>query len=245
MRNMLTIWRREFMAVFFSPVAYVTMVVFLSMTGWTFLEALDRHDGARDPLTVLFFLSIFFWIPILVTVVTMRLFSEERSSGTIEMLMTAPVSDSSVVMGKYAGALTFVLLVISTCAIHLLVILRLSAGVASVDRGALAGGALMIVLISALCTAIGMCISMLTRNQIIAAICCFSAVCIPFFIHSLLSSLPIVRDSLVQYMALETHIIDFSKGYVSLQAVVLYLSATIFSLFAAIRLLESRRWFIG
>jgi len=242
---MFSIWRRELVAYFVSPVAYVTIVLFTAMTGWTFLQALEGNVGTQTSITVIFFLSLFFWVPILVTVVTMRLFSEEKRQGTIESLMTAPVTDAAVVLGKYAGALTFLLIVTSLSLVDLFLLARVSPAIESLDGGAVVGGCIIVTLVLAFCAAIGLFMSLLTRNQIVAAISCFCAICVPFFAKSLASSLPVVSDSLVQYVSLETHIVDFARGFVSLQAATLYLSATCFCLFASVRVLESRRWFGG
>lgn len=242
MRNMFIIWRREFMAYFISPVAYVTITLFMVMTGWTFMQVLEENAGLDDPVTVLFFVSLFFWIPILVTVVSMRLFAEEKRVGTMEALMTAPVTETAVVMGKYAGALTFLLVVTSLSLIDLFLVVKLSPGIESLDMGAVVGGCIIVVLALGLCGAIGMFISLLTQNQIVAAIACFSAICFPFFARNLASFLPLLSDTVVEYVSIEAHIVDFARGFVSLQTLVLYLTGTVFCLFASIRLLESRRW---
>ena len=82
----------------------------------------------------------------------------------------------------------------------------------------------------------------MTKNQIVAAICCFCAVCIPFLFTYLVVVLPVGSDKIVEYLSTETHILDFARGSVDMRPVVMYVSGTVFVLFTAVRVLESRRW---
>src|SRR3989339_1774952 len=113
MRNFFAIWRRELAACFLSPIAYVTMVFFLIASGSTFLVGVIKNVGSNVFLTNLLFASIVMWLTVLISIVSMRLFTEEVRAGTIEMLMTAPVTETEVVLGKYAGAVTFVLCIVA------------------------------------------------------------------------------------------------------------------------------------
>jgi len=243
MRNFFTIWRRELSACFLSSVAYVTMVVFLTMSGWVFLQLVEGHVGSSERLSVLLFkVIIFFWMPILVTLITMRLFAEEKRSGTIETLMTSPVTEAEVVLGKYAGAIAF-LLVVAVPAVSAIFILSLmSPGIGAVDLGAVMGGCLVLVLIAGFCTSIGLLLSLLTRNQIVAAVCCFCGALVPLLTGHLVSILPLGSESILEYVSADVHILDFARGSVDTRPIVLYVSGTAFMLFAAVRVLESRRW---
>ena len=244
MRNFFTIWRRELSACFLSPIAYVTMVVFLGMSSWTFLEAVKKNAGTSVPLQVLLFVSIFFWLPILITVITMRLFAEEKRSGTIETLMTAPVTDAEVVLGKYAGAVSFLLFVVvpGVAGIFLLAWVNPAMSLVDLDLGAIVGGGLILLLLSAFCLSIGLVVSLLTKNQIVAGICCFGAVCLPFLFGYMVPDLPVGPERVVQQLSAETHILAFSRGSVDTRPIVLYFTGTVFMLFTATRFLESRRW---
>jgi ABC-2 type transport system permease protein len=242
MRNFLTLWRRELAANFLSPVAYVTMVAYLSMTGWTFMQAVERHVGTDEPLQIILYMSAFFWLPLLITVICMRLFAEEKRCGTIETLMTAPVSDTDVVLGKYAGALAFVVLVAGPVVGFLYLLDAFSPGIATLDTGGIIGGAMILLLVSAFSTAVGLLVSLLTRNQIVAAICCFSAIVLPFLLPYLTRGVPGTPQAIVQYVSVGDHILDFCRGSVDTRPVLLYVSGTMFLLFASVRVLESRRW---
>jgi ABC-2 type transport system permease protein len=242
MKNFFTLWRRELTACFLSPVAYVTLVVFLLFSGGTFLLVVFANRDSGEPLPSMMFASISVWLTILVTVVSMRLFSEEKRMGTLETLLTAPVTDAQVVFGKYAGALTFLLVVVAPAVGVIFVFNWLSPGVRYVDPGAVAAGSLVLFLVAALCMAIGMTLSLLTENQIVAAICTFCAVWVVLLLGWLLSLLPFGSGTVVEAVSGITHIADAARGVVDTRPVVLYLSGTAFMLFVAVRLLEMRRW---
>ena len=242
MRSVFTIWRREISACFLSPIAYVTMIVFLLLSSWTFWNAVSSRIGAMESLPFLMTMSILFWFPVLVAVVTMRLFAEERRSGTLETLLTAPVTEAALVAGKYAGSVMFLIIVIAPAFSSIYILARLSPGIQSLDGGALAGGMIIVMMMTALCASIGLLISIVTKNQIIAFICCFCGILIPLVIGRFIKILPFGSDILVDYLSLEIHLLDFSKGSVDMRPVVLYATLTVFFLFVSVRVLESRRW---
>jgi ABC-2 type transport system permease protein len=244
MNNILTLWRREMAAYFFSPLAYVTLVVFLLTTSGTFMVGVLRNIGGNEPLASLLFEAVFLWLPILLTVVSMRLFAEEKRSGTIETLMTAPVTDTQVVLGKYAGALTFILLVGFLSLSPAFILARLSPGIdlVDVDLGSVAGGGAILVLVSALLLAVGLLVSLMTKNQVVSAICTLCAIWLVLMVGWLLSLIPGSPRHLTDYLSITRHIDDFARGSVELSLIVMYLSSTAFVLFSAVRVLESRRW---
>jgi ABC-2 type transport system permease protein len=241
-RRFLAIWRRELAATFLSPVAYVTMVVFFGLTGMIFWDAVKVNVGTHEPLAAMLFAGVIFCLTILVTVVSMRLFAEEKRQGTLETLMTAPVTEAEVVLGKYAGALTFVLFSSTVPVGYVFVLDAMSPGIDFVDLGALAGGYLVTALLAAFTLSIGLFISLLTRNQIVAAIACFCAVWLVLLAGSFGSLGPPAQASLGEYMGSVGHIQDFSRGSVDTRPIVLYLSGTALMLFASVKALESSRW---
>jgi ABC-2 type transport system permease protein len=242
MRNFMTLWRRELAANFLSPVAYVVTALYLLVAGWTFMQAVQRNLGTQESPEVLLFAAVFFWMPLFVTTITMRLFAEEKRSGTIEALMTAPVTDVEVVLAKFAGAWAFLLLSAIPVLIPSYTLVRLGAGSGWMDAGGLIAGCLLLVVIAAACVAIGLFVSLLTRNQIVAAVCCFCAICSPFLVRPLLENLPFGSDRLLDLLAADTHISDFSRGSIDTRPLLLYVSVTGFFLFASVKVLESRRW---
>ncbi len=242
MFNMLTIWQKELRTYFLSSIAYVTAFVYLGVTAWVFTEAVKAQTGSEAQLPVLLVMSSLLGLPVLATVITMRLFAEERRQGTIEMLMTAPVTEAQVVLGKYAGALTFMILALLPAIGFIFVFSALSPGIAEVDVGAIIGGGIILLLLSVFTISIGMVVSILTRNQIVAAIASFFFICAPFLLERAIVLMPLGRESLVSYISLENHIVEFSRGILDTRPIVLYLSSSILLVFAAVRLLQLRRW---
>ncbi len=242
MSNFLTIWRRELAACFNAPVAYVTMVLFLAVTGGTFLAQTMRSIGLHDPLPLILCASIVLWLTVLITVVSMRLFAEEKRTGTLESLMTAPVTEGEVVLGKFAGAFTFMALVTAPTVGNLYLLRLISGGEVAVDGGALFGGCLILALVAALCTSIGLLISLLTRNPIVAAVGAFCAIWVVLLFGWLVAPLPLLPADLVEYLSVMQQIEDFARGSLDSRPIVLYLSGTAFTLFASVRVLEARRW---
>ena len=243
MSNFFTIWRRELAACFFSPVAYVLMVAFLVVSSGTFLINVVRGGEIGEPFSVLLFESVIIWLTILVTVISMRLFAEEKRSGSLELLMTVPVTETEVVLGKFAGALSFLIIVVAPVAGTVLFLAALSPNVTleDLDFGALLGGGLMLALLAAFCVAVGLLVSLTTRNQIIAAIGSFCAVWFVLLMGWVLSIVPGV-GGLADYLSAPDHLESFSRGVVDTRPVVLYVSGTVLVLFGAVRLLESSRW---
>lgn len=242
MRSFFTIWCKELAGSFLSPVAYVTMVLFLVASSATFMLGVVRNENSAATLPALLFASIMIWLSVLITVISMRLFTEEKQSGTIEPLMTAPVTEAAVVLGKYAGAMTFMIIVTLPVIGCLYILARMSPAITYVDHYSVITGYGIVLLISSLCVAIGLLISLTTKNQIVAAICCFCAVWLVLLVGWFVSNLPINAENIVGYLSAEDHMDNFCRGIVDTRPIVLYLSSTFFMLFVSVRVFESRRW---
>ncbi|MCX6996861.1 MAG: ABC transporter permease [Kiritimatiellaeota bacterium] len=247
MKAFFTLWRRELGAYFLSPIAYVMMIFFLLIMGCGFAilaTALAGAGSAGAPVMGLLFDSFFFWMPtlMLAPLLTMRLLAEEKRSGTIETLMTAPVTDPAVVLAKYAGALSFYGVIWAPTAAYV-IILRVFSPATPLDLGPIAGGYLGALLIGGFYLAIGLFCSALTRNQIVAAIICFALVCVAFFSGFLGF---ILRDgaarNVVQYFSSLAHMRDFARGVVDTRPIVFYLTGTALMLFATVKVVEARKW---
>lgn len=242
MRRFRVLWNRELVGFFLSPAAYFSMLIFLIASGWTFAWVLTEDGSSGDPLSVLLVVSVMIWMPIVITVVTMGLFAEEKRSGTLESLMTAPVTDWDVVMSKYAGALTFLLFMITPTASYPFIARWLEPGMGPIDIGSLVSAYIIVVVVLAFCTAIGLCASMLTRHQVVSAIVCFCGVCLPFAVGVLARSAPAALAPVLEYLSTESHFMEFARGSFDTRPVVLYLSGAALLLFVSVRLLETRRW---
>jgi len=221
----------------------VAMVVFIAVTGLLFLVQVNHSIGMTDPLTLLMYESIMVVLTLLVTVLCMRLFAEERRSGTLETLMTAPVTEVQVVLGKYAGAMTFLVLTVAPAAAQIFVLDAMCPGIKGVDLGGFFGGSLLILLISGYWVALGMVFSLMTRSQVSAAIAIFCILWVTIMIGE--DSSPVV--GWLTYLGLEwpsitEHMDAFCRGSVETRPIVAYSTWTAFLLFVSTKMLESRRW---
>jgi ABC-2 type transport system permease protein len=247
MRSFLTLWRRELAAYFLSPIAYVMMIFFLVVMGFSFwlLASVLAQGPAGVTIMKELFSSIFFWIAMLIVVpvLTMRLFAEEKRSGTIETLMTAPVTDSAVVLAKYFGALSFFIVMWIPTILYAFILKAFSPLSAPVDLGPMLGGYVGAFLVGALYIAVGLFSSSLTSNQIVSAIVSFAMICVAFlagFITFLASSPWVIQAG--AYASSITHMLDFSRGAVDTRPVVFYVTTAALMLFATIKVVESRKW---
>ncbi|HEY6066411.1 MAG TPA: ABC transporter permease [Thermoanaerobaculia bacterium] len=233
MSKFLAIVGREWRAYFLSPLAYVILAAFLVMNGLIFaaiVAFLNTPGAPKGQALPFLFTNTYFWIfNLFVTpIITMRLFAEERKTGTFETLLTSPVSETTVVLGKFVGALGFFLTLWAPTLIYVW-ILRAQT---PIDLGPVAAGYLAIAMIGAYFLSIGTFASTLTKNQIVAAILAF-AMLIPVFSAGLLETLsndPGKRDTL-GYFNLWDHMEEFARGVVDTRRIVYYLSATAFFLY--------------
>jgi ABC-2 type transport system permease protein len=243
MRGMLATMERELRSYFLSPLGWVVATGFLFFNGLAFQTILDylnnpQAPASMTPLDFFFGGTLFFWLAMLFVgpVLTMRLLSEERRSGTLEMLLTAPVTEGQVVLGKYLGALLFyVFLWLPT-----LVYVALLAKELPLDWGPIGASYLGTLGIGAMFLAIGIFTSAVTRNQVVAAVFSFALtfLCfLPAFLEFLVND-PKMRDAL-GYLNLYQHMDDFSKGIVDSRRLVYYVSVSAFFLFLASRALDA------
>lgn len=245
-RRVLALAQRELIAIFLSPIAYIVIAIFLLLNGYIFYIILEMfsHSGAEGSPFAIFLGSenIIAWIFLLLTApaITMRLFAEERRSGTIESLFTAPVAEFEVVIGKFLASYIFYVCLWLPTVIYAVILYRYS----SPDWRPMATGYLGVALIGAMFIAIGELTSALTRSQIVAYMTA-AALLLGLFLGGLL--LPIVAKGetatqIMEYFNLYNHAQEFSQGIVDSRHVVYYLSLTLFALFLATRVIESRKW---
>lgn len=233
MSKFLAIVGREWRAYFLSPLAYVILAAFLFMNGMIFaaiVAFLNTPGAPKGQALPFLFTNTYFWIfnLFVVPIITMRLFAEERKAGTIETLLTSPVSETTVVLGKFVGALGFFLTLWAPTLVYVWILRSQT----SIDLGPVAAGYLAITLIGAYFLSIGVFASTLTKNQIVAAILTF-AMLIPVFSAGLLETLSSDpgKHETFGYFNLWDHMEEFSRGVVDTRRIVYYLSATAFFLF--------------
>jgi ABC-2 type transport system permease protein len=243
MRSFFALWRRECAALFLSPIAYVMMMFFLLVTGcgfyWLVKENLELTNAVRGLIVVIWFCTL-----IVIPILTMRTFAEERRSGTFETLMTAPVSDTAIVMAKFAGVLTFFLLMCAPTPFYLATVRRLAPETGGIlDPGPVIAGYVTLGLIAAAFISLGMLASAMTTNQIIAAIATFAVMSILYFgglFEPQLSKSPLVRE-IGGYLSSPLHLMEASRGVFDSRSPVLYLTASSFFLFATVKTIATRR----
>ncbi|HEX6242638.1 MAG TPA: ABC transporter permease subunit [Polyangiales bacterium] len=243
----LTIAKREVFSYFVSPIAYVVSVVWLVWCGLQYYVLAGMYAGAPSlgasgsPLSAFFGGSVLFFIPLLVfaPVLTMRLLAEERHTGTLEPLLTAPVTTLDVVLGKYLAAMVFWIALWVPTGIYV----WQTSFFGSIDYGAVLASYVGVLGIGLYYMAIGLAMSALAKNQIVAALLTFMLLS-GLFVGGLLSfieSFAASRD-LFDYVSLWGHMQAFSKGIVDTRFLVFDASVAFLFVYLAYRALEGRRW---
>jgi ABC-2 type transport system permease protein len=240
------IFKKELRIFFTSPVAYVILAIFLLVMGWFFSQIfqyyaqatvragmspmmgqpeLNTTDGILRPLfsniAVILLLSL---MPLL----TMRLFAEERRSGTIELLLTYPVRDGAVLLGKYLASLAFYAILLVLTWLYPLMLFYMGA---HVEWGAVLTGY------------VGLFASSLTENQIVAAVTTFG-ILLMFWVIGWGADAAggAWWGKVLQHLSITDHFESFGKGVFETKDIIYYLNFTILALFLALRSLEARRW---
>ncbi len=222
-------------AYFYSPVAYIVISVFLILTGWFFTSEmfLSNESSLRSVFGIIPFIFIFF-----IPAVTMRLLSEERKSGTIELLVTMPVSDIEIVLGKYFAGLGFLIVALLFTIPYALTIMILG----EPDTGMLFTGYIGLVLMGASYVAIGIFASTVSKNQVVAFIISFAIIFVLWLINKFLMFVPPPLVPLLQYLSIDYHYENIGRGVIDSRDIAYYLSLIVFMLSLAKLSLESRKW---
>jgi ABC-2 type transport system permease protein len=236
MRNTLPIFRREFASYFNSPIAYIYLTVYLGLSGWLFLKGffIIGEASMRSFFDLMPWIFLFF-----VPAITMRLWAEEKKVGTMELLMTLPITDAEAVLGKYLASLSFLLL--SLCLTFALPIVVAVLG--DPDPGQIVGGYLGSVLIGAAYLSIGLFISSLTENQIVAFIVSVVGIFGLFILGAdfVLFGVPDWLVPVFSFLGLGGHFNSVSRGVVDTRDLVYYLSVIGFFLYLNVKSIEARR----
>jgi ABC-2 type transport system permease protein len=238
MFQILTIARRELASLFYSPIAYVVLGLFALGTAMIFF--MFFAPGAAASLvgvnSGLMWLMIF-----LVPAISMRLISEEFRNGTIETLMTSPISDAQVIVGKWLGAMGFLV----TLLVPLMILTAVLAFTSKPDWGPIFTGFLGLICVGGLFLAIGTFASAVTQNQIIAFLLTVFIICMLTILMYFLTGASFVPNKLipaVYYINPMERFADFNKGVLDLPTVIYFVSVKALFLFMAVKVLESRRW---
>jgi ABC-2 type transport system permease protein len=238
----LVITRREYAALFLSPVFWVLSAGFLTFIGLAFGAyvggGVGTAEASMQPLLTLIGTVMLFVAPLL----SMRLLSEEQRSGTLELLMTSPVRDWQVVLGKWLGAFLAYVTMIAFTLFYVGIMWRMATN--GMAGGPLAASYLGVILLGAALIAVGTLTSSLTENQVVAAFLGIMAVMVLWF-------LPLVGEmaggesavsKAITYMGVSDHYFNLGQGVIDTRDLIYFLTITIGSLYLATRVLETRRW---
>ena len=231
----LVISRREIRTYFNSPVAYIVVPVFVIITGYLFFTQLflEKQAEMRGFFNIMPLLFMF-----MIPAITMRLLADEKASGTLELLITMPVRDSEVVIGKFLAAMALLCTAIGLTLVFAITVKSLG----PLDRGPTIGGYLGLVLMGGAYVSIGVMASALTRNSIISFIVAFAISFALYLLGRLTQFLPQALQKLVAFLSIDGHFENIGRGVVDSRDVIYYFSVMIVCLLIATLSLESRRW---
>ena len=236
MRAVQAVAWKEIQIYFSSPTAYIIGTIFLALAGFFFVR--DLGEPFPEASLSAFFQGATIVLVLLAPVLTMRLMAEEQKLGTIELLLTSPVRDWEVVVGKYVASMVFLL---GTLALTLYYTVLLVV-YADPDPGPIYAGYLGLVLYGAAALAVGLLASTLTSNQIVAAAVAMGILLVLYFAEAASGSLGTTASNIIGQVGIKSHFDDFERGVIDTRHVVYFICFIAFFLFLTIRALEIRRW---
>ncbi|MGH7769607.1 MAG: ABC transporter permease [Candidatus Binatia bacterium] len=255
MRNISTIAGKEIRSLFVSPIAYVVLTGFLLLGGWFFFNLLFRFSSAvsfhtgmqnieglqglnlNDYVIAPLLHNLTIVLVIMIPIITMRAFAEEKKSGTYELLLTSPLRVTEIVLGKLVGALAFVAIMILLTAIYPGILLLYG----NPELGVVAAGYLGLFLLAAVFVSVGLLTSSLTENQIVAAVICFVVLLLLYVISWPAETARAPLGGLLKYLSVTEHFGEMVKGLIDTRDVVYFLSLIVLSLFLTHRAVEASR----
>ncbi len=257
MRNFFFILTKEFRSYFNSPIAFVTITIFSVLTGYYFYNIFagfgtlsfqaqtypmiaSRYGALNVTEFVIrpFIGTISMVMLIMLPMLTMRSFSEEKKSGTIELLLTYPVRDGEVVLGKFAGCMVIfcTMLMISFPCVLLIEYFG------EPEWGVIITGYLGLLLMGSAFISLGVFMSSLSENQIVAAVLTFACLLIFSLVNYSVGFVGESMAKVLEYLSFNYHMRNFVKGVIDTSDIIYYLLFTVFFLFSSMRSLESKRW---
>lgn len=256
MKSLMPVYLRELRSYFSGPIAYLVIVIFLIISGIMFIlifndyarvsfeviranyqvriSQLNVGEGLLAPL----FRNLSFLLLLMMPLLTMKSFSEEKKSGTIELIFTYPTRDIELVLGKMLAVLTVLSAMLGFTLVYSLIILYFK----PLPLGIVASGYLGLLLMGIAFTSLGVFISSLTENQIIAAVWTFGMIMVFWMIGWLVGDSTMPIAGIFRYLSLFEHFESFSVGVIDTRDLVYYLSFSAVFIFATMRVLESRRF---
>lgn len=236
MRNVKTIYLREIRSFFNSPMAYIFLVIFAVVNGYFFMNTFFLYD--QSDMRALFSivpLVYLFFIP----AVSMGLIARENNLGTMEIVSTLPLHYTEFVAGKFLAALSLILLGLLATVVHFITLVSVGT---NIDYGAVFSGYFGLALVGAVYAAIGTFASSVTDNQVVAFIIGVFIVLIFFLLDKLLLFVPATLAGLIQYLSVEYHYSNISRGVIDTRNLIYFASVIGFFLYLTVQNLEVRKW---
>jgi ABC-2 type transport system permease protein len=249
MKHFFTLLSHEIRMLLVSASTYITAMLFFGFMGFIFTSILESYSKAPQEVSPAQMFFQFFWFPVLfmVPMLTMKCLAEERRLGTIETLLTTPVTTTEVVLAKYGAAYFLYVILWGSTATFFYILKRFSGDVRFLDPGPLTGGYLFIAVSGLLFIAIGVFASSLSRNQAVSAILCATMIFGLMFGLSWLAGSSILNREVLQpvrvavdYAQILTHRDDFTRGIVDTRQLLFYLSGTVLALLFSILGVEAK-----
>jgi gliding motility-associated transport system permease protein len=253
MSNILAIAHKELRAYFASPIAYIVIGFFALLFGWFYIGILDwfvrqglqgqmgMGGGATNvnqqmirPLILNVTVVFLFLLPL----ITMRTYAEEKRSGTMELLLTSPLTDLEIVLGKFLGALALYGVMVALTLIHFGLLFAFG----TPEWKPLATAYLGLLLFGGCFIALGLFISSLTKNQIVAGAATFGIFLLLWVVDWIGESMGPTGQAILKYLSMTEHLDDFVKGVIDTKHLVYYLSFIAFGLFLTVRSVDTERW---
>jgi gliding motility-associated transport system permease protein len=257
MRNIWTITRKELNSYFHSPIAYIVLAVFAVIFGYFFVSILSifvrqsmmsmqymemygqtMHLNVNEMVIRPLLMNVSVISLFLVPMITMRLFAEEKKTGTIELLMTSPLTDLEIILGKFFSAVILYMTLLGITLVYFLILFRYG----NPDWKPLMAGYLGLLLLGGCFMSLGIMLSTLTRNQLVAGMLTFGVFLMLWVIDWVSEYSMGVVGQVASYLALTTHLENYAKGVIDLRDTVYYLSVIGLGLFLTARSVESVRW---
>ena len=254
MNNILAIAHKELKAYFASPIAYVVIGMAAILFGWFFVNLLYYFDrmamqagmgmggpqsvNVNEMLIAPLFMNVSVILLFTLPLVTMRIYSEEKRSGTIELLLTAPLTDFQIVMGKFLGALVLYMAMLAVTLVHIGFLFVFG----NPEWRPVVTGYLGVLLMGACFLSAGLFVSSLTKNQIVAGMVTFAVFLMFWVVNWIASFTGPTMQAVLNYLSITEHLNDFTRGVLDTRHLVYYLSFIAFSLFLTVRSVDSERW---
>jgi ABC-2 type transport system permease protein len=256
MRNVFTIVGKELRSYFVSPIAYVVLTGFLLLGGWFFFNLLSRFNlllslylqmqggeaanrlNLNDYVVTPLMHNLAIVLVILVPMITMRAYAEEKKGGTYELLLTSPVRTGEIVIGKFLASFLFICIMIGLTGVYPAILMKFG----NPETGVIASGYLGLTLLATVFVAVGLLTSSLTENQIIAAVSGLVATLLLYIIGWPAETAGDVLGPLLRYLSVTEHFAEMVRGIINTRSLVYFASLIALALFLTQRSVESLRW---